>query len=258
MSKWRRLGGMCLAVLLLTVGSGRAEVDLPPGWESVLAKVAATTDPGERVAQISAQFLGTPYRANTLIGGPDTPEQLTVSLDAVDCFTLLDYVEALRRSATPGDFRARLVEVRYRDGIIAWDRRRHFFTDWPTAPEGRIVDVTVEVGGNHSRRVVKQLNRRADGTRFLPGVELRERTISFIPPPALDASVSSRLRSGDYLGIYAPEEGLDVSHVGMVVRRDGRLYLRHASSRRESGRVIDSDLAAYLAGKAGIVVLRPR
>ncbi|MCM2265905.1 MAG: DUF1460 domain-containing protein [Desulfuromonadales bacterium] len=258
MNKRWRLCGLCLAVLLLAVGSGRAEVGLPSGWQGVFTELAASTDPGARVVKISEKFLGTPYRARTLIGGADIPEQLVAEFGGVDCFTLLDYVEALRRSATPDDFPARLVEVRYRDGIIAWDHRRHFFTDWAAAPDGRIVDVTVEVGGNQTRRAIKQLNRSAAGTRLLAGVEVRERPVSLIPPQALDASVSSRLRSGDYLGIYAPEEGLDVSHVGIVIRRDDHLYLRHASSRRESGRVIDSDLAAYLAGKSGIVILRPR
>lgn len=245
---------VALALRLLAPAAGHAltETDLP----ELLA--AAPTDPGARVVQLSAWFLGTPYVAGTLGGGAGIPEQLTVRLDAVDCFTLLDYVEALRRSADPGEFPARLAEVRYRDGRIAWESRRHFFTDWAAAPGGRVSDVTAEVGGSRVRQTSKTLNRKAAGTPYLPGVAARERIIHFIPGDALDAALLDRLQPGDYLGIYAPEAGLDVSHVGIVVRAAGGLLLRHASAARGERRVVDAKLREYLAGKPGIVILRPR
>jgi len=249
--------GLLLVLLLLAAGRAPAAGELPAGWESVPAAAAALADPGERAVQVSAKFLGTPYQANTLGGGRGLAEVLTVRLDAVDCFTFLDYVEALRRSAAAGEFRARLIEVRYRDGVIGWGQRRHFFTDWAAAPGGRVVDVTAEVGGAAVRQAVKQLNRTADGTLLLPGVAVQERLIHFIPTDALDSQVLGRLRPGDYVGVYTPKPGLDVTHVGLVVRRGKQLDLRHASSRREAGKVIDSDFLTYLADKPGIVVLRP-
>ena len=86
---------------------------------------------------------------------------------------------------------------------------------------------------------------------------VRERPVHFIPTAAIDDTVLAGLRPGDYLGIYAAEPGLDVTHIGIVVPGDGRLLLRHASSRRDTGQVVDSDLAGYLRGKPGIVVFRP-
>lgn len=258
MNRWRRLCGLSLAVVLLAAGNGRSEVGLPAGWESLPAALAALSEPGERVVQASETFLGTPYRSHTLIGSAVIPEQLVAEFSAVDCFTFLDYVEALRRSSGPDEFRQRLVEVRYRDRAIAWDHRRHFFTDWAAAPGGRIVDVTAEVGGSRTRQTLKILNRKADGTSYLPGVAVQERPIRYIAAKDLDSTALDRLQSGDYLGIYTSDAGLDVTHVGIVVRKEGRLWLRHASSRRESGRVVDSDLSAYLAAKPGIVVLRPQ
>jgi hypothetical protein len=254
--RWRS-GGLLLALLQCLAGTGRSDDALPSGWECVPAETATLADPGERAVHISARFLGTPYQANTLGGGNELPEVLTVRFDAVDCFTLLDYVEALRRSANAGEFRARLIEVRYRDEVIGWRSRRHFFTDWAAAPGGRVVDVTAEVGGSSTRQTVKQLNLGTNGTLLLPGVAVQERLIYFVPPAALDSQVLGRLRPGDYVGIYTPRPGLDVTHVGLVVRRGHQLYLRHASSRREAGKVIDSDFLAYLANKPGIVVLRP-
>jgi len=252
---WR--GWLLLPVLLLAAAAGRAGDGLPPGWEDLLAEVAPLDDAGERAVAISVRFLGTPYKADTLGGGPGLPEELVVSLDAVDCFTLLDYVEALRRSSTPGEFRQRLTEVRYRNGMLAWEQRRHFFTDWSIAPGGRVVDVTAEVGGSNTKQTVKMLNRRADGTLLLPGVAVQERTVRFLPVAALGREVLGRLRPGDYLGVYTAEPGLDVTHVGIVVRRDARLSLRHASSPAAAGQVVDSDLIRYLSGKPGVVILRP-
>ena len=251
-------GGLLPVLLLLVVGGVQATGELPSGWASIPAESAALNDPGARAVSISERFLGTHYQANTLGGGDGQAEQLTIRLDAVDCFTFLDYVEALRRSAAAGEFPTHLQAVRYRDGVLAWDHRRHFFTDWAAAPEGRIVDATAEVGGTATRLAVKQLNRGADGALLLPGVTVQERTVYFIPGAALDSTVLGRLQSGDYVGIYTPAAGLDVSHVGLVVRKDGRLLLRHASSRQAERQVIDCDLAAYFAGKPGLVVLRPR
>jgi hypothetical protein len=247
---------LVISLLLLTpiASQGLEETGVP----AILAEVAGLDDPGDRVVRLSAAFLGTPYVADTLKGGPGEPESLVSRLDAVDCFTLLDYVEALRRSTVPGEFRQRLIEVRYRDGRIAWETRRHFFTDWAAAPGGRLKDVTALVGGKQTRQADKQLNRRGDGTLYLPGVAVQSRTVNFVPTAAIDGGVLDRLRSGDYLGIYATAPGLDVSHVGIVVRTNGRVVLRHASSRGEIRRVVDSDLGDYLADKPGFVVLRPQ
>lgn len=257
MTRRRLLPATLLVALLLAAAPAKGNAELPAAWQAVLADSALPADPGARVVAISERFLGTPYVADTLGGGPGQAERLTIRLDAVDCFTLLDYVEALRRSGSAAAFPDRLREVRYRDGVVAWEQRRHFFTDWAAAPEQRIADVTAEIGGQATRQAAKALNRRADGTLHLPGVPVQTRTVRYLPAAHLAAALD-RLRSGDYVGLYTPAAGLDVTHVGLVVRRDGRLWLRHASSHRDAGRVVDSDLAAYLAGKPGLVVLRPR
>ncbi len=49
---------------------------------------------GEVISRVSSAFLGTPYQADTLIGGPGIPEVLVANFNGVDCFTTADYVEA--------------------------------------------------------------------------------------------------------------------------------------------------------------------
>jgi hypothetical protein len=65
------------------------------------------------------------------------------------------------------------------------------------------------------------------------------------------------LRTGDYVGIYAEARGLDVSHVGIIVKSDDTAHLRHASSIPSHRRVIDEDFVTYMSGKPGMIVLRP-
>ncbi len=226
------------------------------GGRDLLWSGAVSHDPSLQIVAISADFLGRKYQADTLGGGPEQPEVLTVNLDAVDCFTFLDYVEAARRSAAPEQFRDRLKEVRYHAAHVSWQSRKHFFTDW--SEEGLIDDVTASVGGNAVVTVDKVLNRKSDGTLYLQAVATRPVSLDYIPTQALNSEVLSKLQAGDYLGIYSDQDGLDVSHVGILIRHDGGLSLRHVSSRPEIRKVIDSPLLEYLHGKPGIVVLRAR
>jgi hypothetical protein len=115
--------------------------------------------------------------------------------------------------------------------------------------------VTALVGGENVRRVEKQLNGKEEGTLYLPGYPVKKREMALIPPEAVDESVLARLRSGDYVGIYSPLPGLDVSHCGIVVKRQGKVFLRHASSRLK--KMTDEELLSYLGEKKGLVVYRP-
>ena len=202
-------------------------------------------------------FSTPPYLADTLIGSAGTAEVFVLRLDGVDCFTLLDTVEALRRASGFDGFKEALRRVRYRDGRVDFLSRNHFFSEWGEANSAHLRDVTALVGGEKVRRVEKQLNRKKDGALYLPGYPVKKREIACIPAEAVDASVLARLQSGDYVGIYSPVPGLDVSHVGIVVKRGGQVFLRHASSRSDLRKVVDQELASYLGGKKGLVVYRP-
>ena len=212
--------------------------------------------PGERIVHISHLFLGAPYAANTLRGGPQQAEQLVVNLAEFDCFTLLDTIEALRRAATPADFPEQLKQVRYRGGKVAYASRRHFFSDWVAADSAGMSDVTAAVGQGRARVVAKQLNQKEDGSLWLPGLPVTGRDVTYIPTVKIDRVVLSALQAGDYVGIYAAHQGADVSHTGLIVKTGARVLLRHASSSPGVRRVVDVDLLAYLQGKPGLVVYR--
>ncbi len=103
---------------------------------------------------------------------------------------------------------------------------------------------------------MKLLNQREDGSYFLPGIQPKDRLITYLPVDMIDDSILSELRTGDYIGIYSEKQGLDVSHVGIFIKEENKTYLRHASSLKEYRKVVDQDFKDYMADKPGILVFR--
>jgi len=215
-------------------------------------------DSGSRIEFISEQFLNVKYEDSTLIGSINTPELLVINLDGMDCFTYIDYVEAIQLSDSFPNFVNNLQSIRYQSGDIGFRNRNHFFTDWVKFNSGSVVDVTRDVGGGKAKTVKKLLNKKADGTFYLVGLPVKERAVTYIPSASIDDKIIESLKTGDYVGIYTETEGLDVSHTGIIIKKNDGVYLRHASSRDENRRVVDEDFLTYVSNKPGIVVLRPK
>ncbi|MBI5632593.1 MAG: DUF1460 domain-containing protein [Nitrospirae bacterium] len=225
--------------------------------DRIIREAAKIADAGERIALISEKFLGVAYQENTLIGDQHTGEELVIDLGGMDCFTFLDYIEAMRLSRSFSDVLDRLKQVRYRGGLISYRSRNHFFTDWAEYRHGLISDATEEIGPGKVKKVQKTLNRKDDETLFLNGIEPVDRTITFVPADEINEAVLQSLKTGDYAGIYSEQVGLDVSHVGIIIRTGASLFLRHASSSRNLRKTVDQDFMQYMKGKPGLVVLRP-
>lgn len=213
---------------------------------------------GERVDFLSGKFLNTRYQESTLVGDADNPEQLVIDLEGMDCFTYIDYVEAMLLSDSFPKFVNNLRRIRYQSGEVDFSKRNHFFTDWAIHNSDNITDVTRMVGGKGTRTVRKLLNKKKDGTLYLSGIPVSERQIDYVPTRYLTEKVMERLKTGDYIGIYTDKDGLDVSHTGILIRKGDRIYLRHASSRNDNRRVVDEELLSYMSDKPGLVVLRPK
>ncbi|HGM6747861.1 hypothetical protein CS371_15785 (plasmid) [Serratia marcescens] len=210
---------------------------------------------GRTVDLISREFLGTPYLANRLIGSQSTPEQLVIDFRGLDCFTYIDYVEALSTARSEAEFVQRLVDIRYVDGKIAFPQRKHFFTDWAQRPKKVAEDITAQLSP-HAVSLVKNLNQKADGGSYLPGLPVVQRSVTYIPSDRVDGKVLAQLRTGDYIGIYTNLAGLDVTHTGIFVMTDNGPVLRNASSRKANMQVVDSPFMDYVMATPGIVVLR--
>ena len=222
----------------------------------LIFKASKIKDSAERIAFISRQFLSLPYQEKTLVGGVQTPEVFTIHLLGVDCFTLLDYVAAMQLSASFDDFKRNLKKIRYQSGIVDYQRRNHFFTDWIEFNSNLVTDVTKQIDPANTRKVTKTLNDVVLNKQLLPGVAPRKREISYIPGEAVNEDVVRGLKTGDYVGIYSHRPDLDVSHVGIVIRLGNKLLFRHASSVNRHKKVIDEDFMKYVSNKPGIIVIR--
>lgn len=210
---------------------------------------------GDVISQVSYAFLDTPYQPDTLIGGPGTKEALVANFNAVDCFILADYVEALTHSHDQKSFLKNLTNIRYKGGNVEYLTRRHFFSDWFANSPRNARDVTTDISPEYAV-VYKQLNRKADGSEYVPGLVITSRKINYIPANAINQQVLARFKNGDYVGVYSPLVGLDVTHVGIVVRQNGHVLFRNASSLASNRKVVDTPFLEYMLMKPGIVVLR--
>jgi hypothetical protein len=225
---------------------------------NLMVQAGSIDDPGERIDFISRRFLGTPYQESTLIGDQNREELLVINLEALDCFTFIDYVEAVRLSSSFPEFKESLKKIRYQGGMVSFDARNHFFTDWVEFNNNFVEDVTETVGVRKTTTVLKTLNLKEDGTFFLPGLGPLRREIKYVPSSSLDNQLIGRLKTGDYIGLYSDVSGLDVSHVGIFIKEGNVLILRHASSKKEHCKVVDQDFLEYVSNKPGIIVLRPK
>ncbi len=269
-SNWIQIGNIGLLTLLLALpffqisnaeGSDTEIIKLgkwtEPGLETLMTESVTAGGIGERIGIISSEFLGTPYIADTLTGNANTPEVFTIDREGMDCFTYVDYVEALSISGSFPAFEENLKKIRYKDGVVTFQNRNHFFSDWPINNSSKVKDVTRAIGGDKTKSALKSLNLKKDGSVYLPDIPVTNRTIYYIPSSAIDGEVISNLQTGDYAGIFTEIDGLDVSHTGIIVKKGDEAYLRHASSREKNMKVVDESLTDYMAKKPGLVVYRP-
>ncbi|WP_405162727.1 DUF1460 domain-containing protein [Nocardia sp. NBC_01499] len=264
----RTLARVLLVLLALVGGTASmvpAAVGAPYIDDATAAKIdalaalgagaPAAQSKGELIELLSRQFLGTPYGANMLVGSSTEPEQLVIDFRRVDCFTYLDYVEALSRSTDREQFVTNLIDTRYTGGRVEFLQRKHFFSDWVNTPRVAATDVTGALSTG-AVTVAKQLNAKGDGGTYLPGLPVVDRAITFIPSARVDSGVISGLRTGDYIGAYTDQPGLDVTHVGIFVQTPSGPVFRNASSLAANNKVVDSPFAEYVQSVPGIVVYR--
>ena len=133
-----------------------------------------------------------------------------INLSGIDCFTYLDYVEAMTLSRSFAEFRENLRNIRYRSGILSFENRNHFFTDWREFNADIVEDVTAYLAGERGIQIEKTLNSNEDGTNILCGIKPVKRQMTYIPSRMLDDELMGKLKTGDFVGIFSEDQGLDV------------------------------------------------
>ena len=222
-------------------------------------------------------LIETPYVAHTLEGGAE--EKLIVNLRALDCTTFAENCLALARtaqSATPGfdTFVNELRNIRYRNGKLTdYSSRLHYFSDWiyNNEQKGFVKNVTCDINQQYVNFTVDFMSKHSDkylqlknNRKFVEAiaaqeVEISQRKQCFVPEDKI-AAVEDQLKDGDILGITTNIQGMDIQHVVMALRQNGRVHMLHASQKYMKVLISDETLEDYLkAAKSatGIVVARP-
>jgi hypothetical protein len=254
-----------------------------PGDREIFEKILKETgdvrdlSAPERVIRVARFFLGTPYVANTLEKG-DT-EKLVINLRELDCTTYAENCLALARTLllkNPDfdDFLRELQFIRYRDGKRdGYPSRLHYFSDWIYNNDQKktVKSMSKEIAHTLVPNQVNFMSKHPGSYPILkvhPGliseIDKQEKEIShrmtwFIPKNRL-AVVENKLQDGDILGIATNIEGMDISHVVISLRVNGRIHFIHASSRDMKVVISEGTLEEYLLNSkmaAGIMVARP-
>ncbi len=282
------LGGISLLLLPLGGGyfdDGFATLLTPPNppfppataQDSLLfvekQKIAtAQTGLPQQALAIAQSFLGAPYTHGTL--DKNAEEQLVVNLRQLDCWTFVENSVAIAQAGT-GDFEAyqqELQKLRYWGGTInGFGSRLHYFTGWIMQAEKYhyLRDITAELGGVRYQKKFHYISARptkypkVSDKAVLRAIQAAEDRLNAHPwhfiPKSKVAAIESRIQEGDIILLCSAKADLDIAHEGFAVKKNGRIYLLHASSLQ--GRVMLSrePLPEYMAkqrGQSGIMVVR--
>ncbi len=243
--------------------------------QSVISSDCET--PNDRVLFIAKQLLNIPYVAHTLEG---ETEILTINLDELDCTTFVETVMALAYTAGENrsswrDFIYNLKRIRYRNGEInGYSSRLHYISDWiidnthkglfteitNRLPEYSYTTKTIDFMSSH-RSSYTQLSDSIEYNQ-IKDVEMGYRLHRFPyikKEQLIKKPVQKALKDGDIIALTTKTDGLDVSHMGIIIFVDNVPHLLHASMTAKKTIIDPHPLHEYLRrGKnlTGIRVIR--
>jgi hypothetical protein len=239
----------------------------PPPWSTADAEEIGRTLTAlrglpldRRLLALSERFLGTPYAHSPLGEGEGVDPDPRFRLDRVDCLTFVETVMALAMSDTPEDVLHVLDSIRYR-GRPEYAARNHLMeAQWlpSNAAKGWLRERTSALGGSQARASEKVIGPEAWASTTGRALALPPDArpvgrfpLSVMPVEAVAAKAGS-WPSGTLLLLVredAPWRVTRISHLGFVVQRGGRTYLRHATRGWKDG-VVDEELSHLLARHA--------
>ena len=233
---------------------------------------------GDLVIETALFFRNTPYVASTL---EHPQEHLVINLRELDCTTFVENVIALaytiKKESVPTFelYYSYLDSLRYRTGnVFEYTDRLHYFTDWIYENEKKrfVHDITGQIGGEpyslelsfmsthpESYPQLKEYPERINVMQSLER-EISTRDVYAMIPKAKINDYGQHMRNGDVVCFVTSINGLDVTHVGFVYKKDNVLGLIHASSAAKKVIIDPKPLQAYaenVRSTVGIMVVRP-
>lgn len=228
------------------------------------------------IPEIGKYFLGNEYVAHALEVTDE--EKLVVNLRDLDCTTYAENLLAIARTLKSDQvnferYTQELEKIRYRNGKQGkYPTRLHYFSEWiydnaeenlvstPADSFGKLFSKNINFMSTHPNSY-KHLQQNP---AFISVVkeqeqEISERSYFYVPKESLSENMHL-LHEGDIIGLTTNIDGLDVAHVGILVKVDGNFHLMHASQSNLKVEVSEEPLMSFLkpnSSNSGIMIARP-
>ena len=228
------------------------------------------------VVKIGLSFLETPYVAATLENGLE--EKLVINLRQLDCTTFAESTLALARTVKLNkkdfeSFIAELQKIRYRNGVRnQYPSRLHYFSEWIQNNHKRsIISGSVNQNGVKSDKAINYMSTHPsdypvlkEHPELIPAIaqqekELSEKGFMFFPKSDIP-NLYRNLKHGDIIALTSSIDGVDVNHVGIIIRKDNEFHLLHAPLSGKKVLVSDGPITDFLkpqSKNSGIMIARP-
>lgn len=233
-------------------------------WQYACEHNLASLPMKDRIITIGRFFLNTPYQANTL--NRTNEEKLVVNLHELDCVTFVENVLALSYLPVFNEesfdlFIHNLQRIRYRNGEITdYASRLHYSSDWlyEMGKQKLLTDETPNIGGlgfkpsvhfmsDHSHLYPPLQDKTLLEKMKRTETEINKRTYYYIPKHKIGEAYE-KIESGDIILITTKTKGLDTSHLGIAYKKDGKIWLLHASSQGKKVMFSRQPLYEYMQG----------
>lgn len=213
-------------------------------WSNTCAQ-----DKNALMLQHGLSMLGAEYKAHTLDQG-DT-EELVTDRSQLDCTIFVEFCAAMTLASnsdgqfTEDDYANELCRIRYRNGeMLGYTSRLHYIADWIVDNEhkGIIEDITAIYSPRTDTIQLSYMTTHHGSYRHLKDSPANvaymadiEKKLSgtiyhWLPKSELPNEGLSWIKSGDIVFLTTNINGLDVTHAGIAIYRNGKLHLLHASS----------------------------
>ena len=186
-----------------------------------------------------------------------------------DCTTYIETVFAGAMARSPEDFLTTLKALRYKNGEVSFVTRNHFPSlDWVPNNQDKFDDMTAFVAGGSVQTATTNIDKSAwyhkvgrsvlackegseycesliarfakEGEAFKPEIahlEYVPLTALYLENGDINQALLDRIPTGSLINMVRPNWDLEkwigtkmnVSHQGLAIRKEGKLYLRHAS-----------------------------
>ena len=230
----------------------------------------------ELILKIGSCFKETPYVAHTI---EMIPERLVINLRELDCTTFAENCLAIARTVKSKNpsfkkFTEELKTMRYHKGIInGYTSRIHYFSDWifENSQKGLINDISKQISNVAYPLDVNFMSTHPESYKQLKEdpkliseivkqeIDITKRSMYYIPEDKI-ALYEDKLMDGDIAGITTNIKGMDIQHVVILIKQNGRIHILHASMASMKVILSEETLEDYLfksKSATGVMIARP-